>query len=421
MASEQTTPADAVAEAVASVALAEAKEPEAAVGEASDAVHPYSMHGRVAVKDIVAAGLALDGQTVTAGGWVQTGRYGDKNAFAFIELNDGSGPTSLQLIVRQEAVADSPLCAGRGLAALVPKSTCLLVRGSVRPSKGRGQVIELDVAELLHVGPCDPATYPVAKTKLSLEFLRSVIHLRTRTNTIATVARVRNCLANATHRFFQGKGFIYVHSPLITSSDCEGAGEMFQVSTLLGGKQATEEDVAAAQAKASEMGSAVKELKTAKAPKGEITAAVEALKKQKAEVEKTKARTAWVGGLPRLENGEIDYKEDFFGRKAFLTVSGQMEAEVYACALTSVYTFGPTFRAEDSHTRRHLAEFWMIEPEIAFCDLEGNMRCAEDYVRFCCNAVLEECAVRIDGGRGGGTRGLDHGHGARCTARAPVG
>lgn len=384
MASEAPAAVEAVTEAVAAVSVAAAEEA------------PYSMSGRVATKAILAAGLGLVGQTVTAGGWVQTGRYGDKNSLAFLDLNDGSSPKGLQLIVRKELVeegAAAELCQGRGLAALVPKSTCVLARGVVQESKGRGQLVELDVKELLFVGPCDPSTYPVAKTKLSMEFLRSVIHLRTRTNTIQTVARVRNCLASATHRFFQSKGFLYCHSPLITASDCEGAGEMFQVTTLLGGKQATPEDVAAAEAEASALGSALRTLKDNKAPKAEITAAVDALKQQKSAVEKTKQRLGWVGGLPRTEAGDIDYKEDFFAQKAFLTVSGQMEAEVYACALSSVYTFGPTFRAEDSHTRRHLAEFWMIEPEIAFCDIEGNMQCAEDYVRFCCNAVLTECPV----------------------------
>lgn len=193
---------------------------------------------------------------------------------------------------------------------------------------------------------------------------------------------------------------MYVHAPLITSSDCEGAGEMFQVSTLLGNKQATQEDVDAEQKKESDLGSALRTLKDAKkegkAEKKDIDAAVQSLKRQKDATKKTKQRMDWVGGLPRTENGSIDYREDFFKQPAFLTVSGQMEAEVYACALTSVYTFGPTFRAEDSHTTRHLAEFWMIEPEIAFCDITGVMQCAEDYVRFCCRRVLERCPDDMD-------------------------
>jgi len=196
MASEAPAPAveppapavEAAAAAVADVSLGE----QSATAVVGVTPHPYSIHDRVPVKSVLSAGLALEGQTVTAGGWVQTGRYGDKNWLAFIELNDGSTPTSLQLVVRQALAEGQGATEGRGLAALVPKSTCLLVRGVVQASKGRGQVIELDVTEIIFVGPCDPSTYPVAKTKLTMEFLRSVIHLRTRTNTIATV---RHCPA----------------------------------------------------------------------------------------------------------------------------------------------------------------------------------------------------------------------------------
>eukprot|EP00911_Craspedida_sp_UC1_P000725 UC1_evm1s555 len=345
----------------------------------------YSMQGRASVKAVLAKGESLAGQTITVGGWVQTGRVQGKGAFCFLALNDGSTPLSLQLVVRSET---------HELSALTPRGTCVMARGNVKLSQGGKQAIEIEVAEVLHVGPCDAATYPMAKTKLTLEYLRANIHLRTRTNTIAAVARIRNSLAGATHRFFQGNGFLYVHSPLITASDCEGAGEMFQVTTLLSDAESPVTPAAceALKAKASEAGSALRTLKDNKADKAEISQAVAALKSAKSAAEEAQVKAGWPGGLPRnAETGGIDYRQDFFAKPAFLTVSGQMEAEVYACALTSVYTFGPTFRAENSHTTRHLAEFWMIEPEIAFCDIEAAMQCAEDYVRFCCSAVLEEC------------------------------
>ena len=283
---------------------------------------------------------------------------------------------------------------------------CVLVEGVLKqsPPDATGQVVELHATAVLHVGPCDAAVYPIAKKKITLEYLREKIHLRTRTNTIAAVARIRNCLAFATHDFFQRSGFLYVHTPLITTSDCEGAGEMFQVTTLLAGADAAAAaapagapavDLDALRAAASAAGSVVKAAKeAAKAPGADaaaLPAALSSLAAAKAAVAAAEERARAVGGLPRTAAGGVDYAKDFFGQKAFLTVSGQLQGEIYACSLSSVYTFGPTFRAENSHTTRHLAEFWMIEPEIAFAQLTDDMNCAEDYVRFCCKALLEKC------------------------------
>ena len=262
-------------------------------------------------------------------------------------------------------------------------------------------MVELHVSKVLHVGPCDAAKYPIAKKKISLEFLREKIHLRTRTNTIAAIARIRSALSYATHTFFHENGFMYVHTPLITQSDCEGAGEMFQVTTLLGAADAAKDDapaptpeaIASKRADVSAAGEAVKAVKdAAKAEGGDKAAvkpAVDAMLKLKNELAEMETAARKIGGIFRDENGKIDYAHDFFSEPTFLTVSGQLNVETYACAMTSVYTFGPTFRAENSNTTRHLAEFWMIEPEIAFADLKDDMQCAEDYVRHCLNHVLK--------------------------------
>lgn len=284
---------------------------------------------------------------------------------------------------------------------------CVLVEGTLKqsPPEASGQVVELHVTKVVHCGICDASVYPIAKKKITLEYLREKAHLRPRTNTIAAVARVRNCLAFATHEFFQKHGFMYVHTPLITTSDCEGAGEMFQVTTLLAGADAaaagppppSEAQLEALRAAASAAGSAVKTAKEAAKGSGTsgddpaLKSALSALGAAKSELAAAEERVRSVGGLPRTAAGGVDYSKDFFGQKSFLTVSGQLQGEIYACAMSSVYTFGPTFRAEDSHTSRHLAEFWMIEPEIAFADLHDDMQCAESYVRFCCTALLERC------------------------------
>lgn len=248
----------------------------------------------------------LLGKTTTVCGWVRTVR--DQKTFAFVEVNDGSTLASLQVIIRSDQ--------------LVPELTTgasVSVTGELVESPGKNQAFELRASSLQVYGTCDPERYPLQKKRHSFEFLRTIAHLRPRTNTQGAVLRVRNALAYATHLFFQERGFLYVHTPLITGSDCEGAGEMFRVS-----KQSD--------------------------------------------------------------------KEEFFGKPTFLTVSGQLEGEILACALSDIYTFGPTFRAENSNTSRHLAEFWMIEPEMAFADLAADMECAESYLKFCITYALNHCA-----------------------------
>ncbi|CAL0324255.1 unnamed protein product [Lupinus luteus] len=351
---------------------------------------------RVPIRSIISrsdGGSGLAGQKARIGGWVKTGRKADKDAFAFLELNDGTSAGNLQVIVEASVYE---------LGELVATGTCVVVDGLLKiPPSGTRQRVELRAEKVLHVGPVDPAKYPLPKTKLTLEFLRDFVHLRSRTNTISAVARIRNALAFATHTFFNKHGFLYVHTPIITTSDCEGAGEMFQVSTLFSEAEKlekdliqnpppTEADVEAAKLFVKEKGDIVSQLKSAKASKQEIGAAVNELKKAKDNVSKVEERSKLKPGIPEID-GKVDYAKDFFARQAFLTVSGQLQVESYACALSSVYTFGPTFRAENSHTSRHLAEFWMVEPEIAFADLKDDMNCAEAYVKFLCQWLLDNC------------------------------
>ena len=218
---------------------------------------------------------------------------------------------------------------------------------------------------------------------------------------ISAVARIRNALAYATHTFFQNHGFLYIHTPIITTSDCEGAGEMFQVTTLISDAEKVEKeliknpppseaDIEAAKALVKEKGEAVAQLKSAIASKGEITASVAELNKAKENLSRLEERSKLKLGIPQ-KDGNIDYSQVFFASQAFLTVSGQLQVETYACAIGSAYTFGPTFRAEHSHTSRHLAEFWMVEPEIAFADLKDDMNCAEAYVKFLCQWLPDNC------------------------------
>ncbi len=264
------------------------------------------------------------GAELTVAGWVRTKRD-SKAGVSFIELNDGSCFANLQVLAPETLP---------NFSTDVPRlytGASVKVVGKLVKSPAAGQEVELSATELKILGACDPMEYPLGKSRISFERLREVAHLRPRTNTFGAVARMRNTLAFATHRFFQSRDFYYFNAPLITASDCEGAGEMFQVTTLNLDK------------------------------------------------------------LPRdKETGAIDYSQDFFGRQANLTVSGQLEAETYACALGNVYTFGPTFRAENSNTTRHLSEFWMIEPEFAFADLDDDADLAEDYLRFLFQAVLAE-------------------------------
>ena len=382
-------------------------------GAATITAAPYSsiFPGRLSIKSITSSsdgGMSLVGTRIVVGGWVKTGRLqGKGNSFCFIALNDGSTPDNLQVVIEAEHAP---------ISTLVQTGTCLVVEGEMKATPaGTLQKVELHADKLLHRGGCIAKDYPIAKARHTLEYLREVMHLRPRTNLISSVSRIRNALAFATHKFFNEKGFVYVHTPLITSSDCEGAGEMFQVTTLLNGvgdrtvqdakdvaaggtqdkiKQ-LKEDVAAQGIVVKNAKDAAKdqqEKSTGATPAFDVKSEVKKLLELKDALKLAEASGVSVGGLARTANGsDIDYSKDFFSRPTFLTVSGQLQAEIYACALTSVYTFGPTFRAENSHTSRHLAEFWMIEPEIAFANLQDDMDCAEDYVKFCCKHLLEAC------------------------------
>jgi asparaginyl-tRNA synthetase len=267
---------------------------------------------------------ALIGSEVSVKGWVRTVR--NQKTFSFIEVNDGSTLSNLQV------VANADLPRYEEVMRDLSTGASMAVKGKVVESPGKNQALELHATEITVIGKCDPEQYPLQKKRHSLEFLRTIAHLRPRTNTLGAVARVRNALAFATHRFFQEKGFLYVHTPIITAADCEGAGEMFRVSTLN------------------------------------------------------------PDALPRTKEGSVDYSQDFFSKPSYLTVSGQLNGEIYACALSDIYTFGPTFRAENSNTSRHLAEFWMIEPEMAFADIYDDMDNAEAYLKYTVKYLLENCA-----------------------------
>lgn len=262
------------------------------------------------------------GATVTVAGWIRT-RRDSKGGFSFLELNDGSALSSLQVI------AEDALPNYHTEVARLNTGAAIGVVGTLVESPGAGQRVEVNASEITVYGFADPEDYPLQKKRISFERLREIAHLRPRTNTFGAVARVRNALAYATHRFYQERGFLYLHAPMITASDAEGAGDMFRVTTFD------------------------------------------------------------PGTVPRGDNGGVDYSRDFFARPTFLTVSGQLAAEAYALAVDRVYTFGPTFRAENSNTRRHLAEFWMIEPEMAFADLNDNADLAEDYIKYLLRYVLE--------------------------------
>ena len=275
---------------------------------------------RTKVKDLLAK---APGEEVLAKGWVRTKR-GNKE-IAFIALNDGSTIYNIQIVVDKTAIdAD--------LLAKVTTGACIAVRGKLVESIGSGQAVEIQANELEVLGECDPVRFPLQKKDTTFEFLRTVAHMRPRTNTFGAVLRLRSQMAYAIHEYFHTKGFVYLHTPLITAADAEGAGNMFQVTTL------------------------------------DLTAP-----------------------LPRDKKGGIDYSKDFFGKRTSLTVSGQLEGELGATALGEIYTFGPTFRAENSNTPRHLAEFWMIEPEMAFYDIKDNMALAEDFIKSLVRYALENC------------------------------
>jgi asparaginyl-tRNA synthetase len=267
------------------------------------------------------------GRRVTARGWIKTRR--DSKGVHFLQLSDGSCFRDLQVVVAGGSVAEDALAAATTGASIE-------VEGELVPSPAAGQRVELQASALRVVGPADPKTYPLQKKGHSFEFLREIAHLRPRTNTFGAVFRVRSALSFAIHSFFHERGFVYVHTPVITASDAEGAGAMFGVTTLD------------------------------------------------------------LQNLPRQPDGHVDFHQDFFGKPAFLTVSGQLEGEIFALALSNIYTFGPTFRAENSNTPRHLAEFWMIEPEMAFCDLAGDMQLAEDFLKYVIRYVLDHCQQDLE-------------------------
>ncbi|KAL6508865.1 hypothetical protein OROHE_021424 [Orobanche hederae] len=277
-------------------------------------------------------GLNLLGEILVVRGWVRTLRV--QSSVTFIEVNDGSCLSNMQCVLSPDAEGYDQVESG-----LISTGASVWIQGTIVASQGSKQKIELKVDKLETVGKSDPS-FPIQKKQASREFLRTKAHLRPRTNTFGAVSRVRNALAYATHRFFQENGFIWLPSPIITASDCEGAGELFCVTTLVPNTR--------------------------------------------------EAANSSVSNIPKTKDGLIDWSQDFFGKPAFLTVSGQLNAETYATALTDVYTFGPTFRAENSNTSRHLAEFWMIEPELAFADLEDDMACATAYLQYV-QYILENC------------------------------
>ncbi len=278
---------------------------------------------RIRIKQLLSS--AEIGKTVSICGWIRSKR--ESKGIAFIALNDGSTQETLQLVIPGESPAFKELSNCNTGAAIK-------AGGVLKESPAKGQKIEIEVTDIQVYGDADPETYPLQKKGHTMEFLRDIGHLRARSNTFGAVFRVRNVLADAVHEFFQSRGFLWVHTPIITSSDCEGAGDMFTVTSL---------------------------------------------------------------DLDKLPNsdGQVDYSQDFFGKRAFLTVSGQLEAEFMAMSLGDVYTFGPTFRAENSNTSRHLSEFWMIEPEMAFADLQDDMKLAEDFIRFLCSKVIDKCPSEI--------------------------
>ena len=266
---------------------------------------------------------ATPGQEVLAKGWVRTKR-GNKQ-IKFIALNDGSTVYNIQVVADMANFDEA-------LIAKITTGASISVTGDLIESVGSGQAVEIQAKEIEVLGECDPVRYPLQKKNTSLEYLRTVAHLRPRTNTFGAVLRIRHAMAFAIHKFFNDKGFVYLNTPLITESDAEGAGDMFQVTTLN------------------------------------------------------------LENVPKKENGKVDFSKDFFGKKTCLTVSGQLEGELGATGVGEIYTFGPTFRAENSNTPRHLAEFWMIEPEMAFYDINDNMILAEEFVKFLVQYALDNCA-----------------------------
>ena len=282
---------------------------------------------RTELKKIFSDAAALNGETVTVCGWAKTVR--DSKSFGFIELNDGSYFKNCQIVFVRDELDNYDEIAGQNVGA------CLKVTGKVILTPERNQPFEIRAESVAVLGSSTP-DYPLQKKRHSFEFLRTIPHLRPRTNTFSAVFKIRSEAAFAIHKFFNERGFVYVHTPIITGSDCEGAGAMFQTTTLD------------------------------------------------------------LDDVPKTPDGKTDYTKDFFGKKASLTVSGQLDVENFAMAFSNVYTFGPTFRAEHSNTVRHAAEFWMIEPELAFADLSDDMDCAEEMVKFVINYVLDSCKEEVE-------------------------
>ena len=274
---------------------------------------------RTKIKDLLAMQA---GSEVLVKGWVRTKR--GNREIAFIALNDGSTIKNVQIVVDKNAETESIL-------PRITTGACIGVRGDLVESLGSGQAVEIHAKDIEIFGECDPMRFPLQKKDTSFEYLRTVAHMRPRTNTFGAVLRLRSQMAYAIHEYFHKRGFVYLHTPLITASDCEGAGQMFQVTTLD------------------------------------------------------------LNNVPKNKKGEPDYSKDFFGKQTNLTVSGQLEGELGATALGEIYTFGPTFRAENSNTPRHLAEFWMIEPEMAFYDIKDNMDLAEDFIKSLVRYALDNC------------------------------
>ena len=283
------------------------------------------MKAKYKIRDILSMS-DLVGQTLTVNGWVRTKR--DSKNIVFVALNDGTVFNNLQLVI-DVAKFDEDLLKN------ITTGAGIGVTGELVQSQGKGQTVEMLAQSIVLYGPADPATYPLQKKGHSMEFLRDIAHLRFRTNTFGAIFRIRHEMSYAVHKFFHDKGFKYLHAPIVTGSDAEGAGEMFHVTNF--------------------------------------------------DLE----------NMPRTEDGKIDFSEDFFGKETNLTVSGQLEAELAALALSEVYTFGPTFRAENSNTSRHLAEFWMIEPEMAFYDIVDNMDLAEEFLKYLVKHALDNCATDI--------------------------
>lgn len=324
-------------------------------------------------------------------GWVRTVR--NQKQFCFLQVNDGSNLSGIQIVSEPTTQGFELLEEGK-----IQTGASVRVRGCLVASPGAKQKVELQASEVEVIGECDSTSYPLQKKRHTLEFLRTIAHLRPRTNLIGAVARVRSALAFATHQFFQSSGFHYVHTPILSASDCEGAGEMFQVTTLLKdvrgpSPEGTVSEVEELKQRLAQQGMTVKDLKQRAAgeeEKNKIEEEVKvllSLKEKLAAAEVAQSQSQ----LPFTPERRVDYTKDFFGEPTFLTVSGQLNGEMYACALGDVYTFGPTFRAENSNTARHLAEFWMIEPEMAFADLQDDMACAEAYLKHCVKYILDNC------------------------------